>query len=203
MTSPDASTRDRLLDAAMALFARQGYASTSIADIQRACGLSPGSGALYKHFPSKKALLQEGARRHMAHMIAMREAYDRDRPADVQGALRRGAEQIWDSIENSTELLRVMFREPEALDEMVDEVWATVATAAYQRVGRALAAAKGAGMSPVEDSQATATVLVAALAYVPIAQLLIGHTPGNIDAEQFRAAWLRLAEAVFTGVPPT
>jgi AcrR family transcriptional regulator len=32
MISPDASTRDRLLDAAMALFARQGYASTSIAD---------------------------------------------------------------------------------------------------------------------------------------------------------------------------
>jgi len=41
MTSPDASTRDRLLDAAIALFARQGYSSMSVADIQHiilACG---------------------------------------------------------------------------------------------------------------------------------------------------------------------
>jgi hypothetical protein len=45
MTSPDASTRDRLLDAAIALFARQGYSSTSVADIQQVCGPSPGSGA--------------------------------------------------------------------------------------------------------------------------------------------------------------
>jgi hypothetical protein len=46
-------------------------------------------------------------------------------------------------------------------------------------------------------------VLVAALAYLPIAQMLIGRTPGNIDAERFREAWLRLAEGVFTGTPPT
>jgi len=52
----------RLLDAALTLFARHGYAATSVADIQQACGLSPGSGALYKHFPSKKALLQGGGR---------------------------------------------------------------------------------------------------------------------------------------------
>ena len=63
MTSPDSSTRDRLLEVALALFARQGYSATSVADIQQACGLSPGSGALYKHFPSKKALLQEAKRR--------------------------------------------------------------------------------------------------------------------------------------------
>jgi AcrR family transcriptional regulator len=203
MTSPDASTRDRLLDAAMALFARQGYASTSIADIQQACGLSPGSGALYKHFPSKKALLHEAARRQVEQMGASRDDYNRTRPADVQGALRQGAEQIWTSIENTTQLLRVMFREPEALDDMLDTVWSAVATTAYQRTGRALSAAKDAGVSRVDDPEATSTVLVAALAYLPIAQMLIGRTPGNIDAERFREAWLRLAEGVFTGTPPT
>ncbi len=203
MTSPDASTRDRLLDAAMALFARQGYASTSIADIQRACGLSPGSGALYKHFPSKKALLQEAARRQVEQMGAMRDDYDRTRPTDVQGALRRGADQIWANIENNTELLRVMFREPEALDDMIDDVWSAATTTAYQRIGRALSAAKNAGAAMVDDPEATGTVLLAALAYSPIAQLLVGRTPGNIDADRFREAWLRLAEGVFTGTPPT
>lgn len=201
MTSPDASTRDRLLDAAMELFGRQGYAATSIADIQRACGLSPGSGALYKHFPSKKALLQEAARRQMGQMAAMRDDYNRNRPTDIQGALRLGAEQIWASIENNTDLLRVMFREPEALGDMIDEVWSTVATTAYRRTGRALGAAKDAGVAPVDDPEATSTVLVAALAYLPIAQMLVGRTPGNMDVDRFRDAWLRLAEGVFTGTP--
>ena len=48
------STRERLLEAAITLFAHQGYEATSIADIQRACGLAPGSGALYKHFSCKR-----------------------------------------------------------------------------------------------------------------------------------------------------
>ncbi|WP_343708680.1 TetR/AcrR family transcriptional regulator [Mycobacterium sp.] len=203
MTSPAASTRDRLLEAAMELFARQGYASTSIADIQQACGLSPGSGALYKHFPSKRALLQEATRRQVEQMGSMRDDYNRTRPTDVRGALRQGAEQIWASLDYNSQLLRVMFREPEAIEEMIDELWSAATTTAYQRTGRALAAAKETGVAPVKDPEATATVLVAALAYLPIAQLLIGRTPGDIDAERFREAWLRLAEGVFTGAPPT
>jgi AcrR family transcriptional regulator len=203
MTAPDASTRDRLLDAAIALFARRGYASTSIADIQRACDLSPGSGALYKHFPSKKALLQEAVRRQVEQMGAIRDDYDRTRPTDVQGALRLGADQIWANIENNTELLRVMFREPEALDDMIDDVWSAATTTAHQRIGRALSGATNAGAAVVEDPEATGTVLLAALAYPPIAQLLVGRTPGSIDTDRFREAWLRLAEGVFTGTPPT
>lgn len=77
MTSAAVGTRDRLLQAAMELFARQGYACTSIADIQQACGLSRGSGALYKHFPSKRALLQEATRRQVQQMGSMRDDYKR------------------------------------------------------------------------------------------------------------------------------
>jgi AcrR family transcriptional regulator len=203
MTSSDASTRERLLDAAMTLFARQGYAATSIADIQQACGLSPGSGALYKHFPSKKALLQEATRRQVELMGTMRDDYNRNRPTDVPGALRQGAEQIWASLDYNRQLLRVMFREPEAIEEMIDELWSAATTTAYKRTGRALAVAVETGAAQTEDPEATATVLVAALAYLPIAEMLIGRRPGDIDPERFREAWLRLAEAVFTGTLPT
>ena len=203
MTSPGAGTRDRLLDAAIALFARQGYSSTSVADIQQACGLSPGSGALYKHFPSKKALLQAPTRRQVEQMGATWDEYNRTRPSDTKSALRQGAEQIWASFENNAQLLRVMFREPKALDEMIDDLWSAVAATAYQRTARALSAAKDAGVSRVEDPEATSTVLVAALAYLPILQMQIQRTPGKLDADRFREAWLRLAEGAFTGVPPT
>ena len=203
MTPPDASTRDRLLEAALALFASQGYSATSVADIQQACGLSAGSGALYKHFPSKKALLQEATRRHVQQMDAMRDEYDRTHAPDAKSALRQGAEQIWAIIDNNSRLLRVMLREPEALDDMIDELWSAVAGNAYQRAARALGAAKDAGISQVEDPEATSTVLVAALAYLPILQLLIQRTPGKLDTDRFREAWVRLAEGAFTGTPPT
>ncbi len=203
MTDDERSTRERLLDAAIALFARQGYAATSVAEIQQACGLSPGSGALYKHFESKSALLLEATRRQVNRMVAMREEDDRTRPADTREALRRGATRIWDTIEANGDLLRVMFREPEAIEDFADELWPAVTLTAYEGMDSASSGAKSAGSSQVEDAEATSAVLLAALAYLPVIQLLIRRTPGNVDADRFREAWLRLAESVFVGSPPT
>jgi AcrR family transcriptional regulator len=47
-------TRARILDAALDLFARQGFAATSTRQIARAVGLS--ESGLYAHFPSKRAV---------------------------------------------------------------------------------------------------------------------------------------------------
>jgi AcrR family transcriptional regulator len=48
-------TKERILDAAISLFAEKGYAGTSVREIARAVDLS--EGALYKHFEGKDALL--------------------------------------------------------------------------------------------------------------------------------------------------
>src|SRR3712207_1231413 len=47
----------------MALFGRQGYHATTIAQIEAAAGLSAGAGGLYRHFRSKRAVLEEALRR--------------------------------------------------------------------------------------------------------------------------------------------
>jgi AcrR family transcriptional regulator len=52
---PRPSAKHRLETAALALFARKGVAGTSIRDIAAAAGVS--EGALYRHFPSKDALV--------------------------------------------------------------------------------------------------------------------------------------------------
>jgi hypothetical protein len=44
---------------------------------------------------------------------------------------------------------------------------------------------------------------LASIAYVPIVRMLIGQTPGKIDADRYREAWLGLAESVFTGASVT
>jgi len=51
----DISSQQRFLDVAADLFARNGYHATSIRDIARALGVTPG--AVYAHFPSKARIL--------------------------------------------------------------------------------------------------------------------------------------------------
>ena len=52
------STRDALLTEDMRLFGEKGYAATSVAQIEQAAGLSPGSGSLYNHFRSKEVFVE-------------------------------------------------------------------------------------------------------------------------------------------------
>ena len=63
--SPEA-TQEKILDAAVALFHRLGYAKTTIADIARELGMS--SANVYRFFPSKSAINDAGCRRLMARL---------------------------------------------------------------------------------------------------------------------------------------
>jgi AcrR family transcriptional regulator len=49
--------REQILDTAAGLFAERGFHGVSVADLGAACGIS--GPALYKHFPSKDAVLAE------------------------------------------------------------------------------------------------------------------------------------------------
>ena len=60
---------DEVLDAALALFAAQGFAHTTVEAVARAAGLS--KAAVYLYFPSKKALLAGLVRRAVAPVADM------------------------------------------------------------------------------------------------------------------------------------
>ena len=49
--------RKAIIDAALPLFARKGFAATTTKDLARAAGVS--EPLLYRHFPSKEALYME------------------------------------------------------------------------------------------------------------------------------------------------
>ena len=53
-------TRRRLLDASLQLFVHKGFAGTTVRDIAKAAGVSPG--LMFHYFPSKQAILQEHVR---------------------------------------------------------------------------------------------------------------------------------------------
>src|SRR5258707_6577024 len=73
-----AETRERLLLAAVDVFARRGYDGTRVADIAAAADVS--GGALYAHFGSKAVLLVAALRTHGRQLLAAVLAADPGRP---------------------------------------------------------------------------------------------------------------------------
>src|SRR5690242_7535820 len=58
-------TRQRLLHEGVRLFAAKGFRETTVGEVEAAAGLEPRRGALYRHFPSKEALLEAALEEHL------------------------------------------------------------------------------------------------------------------------------------------
>ncbi len=133
------------------LFAAKGYAATSVADIQRASGLAPGSGALYKHFGSKRELLEAAVAHRIDSIVAAREQYDAGEPGSVEQAVRTAGQLIWDNLKQSEDLLKVTLREPDELGDLDEKTWQVITDNAYQRFADELAASNRSGRTRIPD----------------------------------------------------
>ena len=196
MADATGTTRDKLLAAAIGLFSTKGYDATSVADIQAACGLTPGSGALYKHFVSKRALLEEVLRRHVQGITTDRETVvaamvnDLDSNTDLAAVIRAGAQLIWQSMERDQAVIRITMRDLERFPELLNEFWDEVIGSLYKQAAQLIEQVLETGQIAVEDPDATAAVLIASLTYFPILNGLIGRTPGDLDADRYLNAWI-------------
>ncbi|GFG62611.1 TetR family transcriptional regulator [Mycobacterium kubicae] len=184
------SGRDRLLAAALKLFADKGYGATSVADIQRASGLAPGSGALYKHFASKRDLLEAAVAHRMNSIVDAREQYDAGQPASVEDAVRTAGQLIWNNFKQSEDLLKVMLREPDQLGDLDEKTWQVITDNAYQRFADELARLNRSGRTNIPDPEAAAAVAIGSLSYAATLQALTGRSPGNIDDDRYFEAWV-------------
>jgi AcrR family transcriptional regulator len=198
----EGSSRDRLLDVALALFASRGYAGTSTAEIQKASGMSPGSGALYRHFRTKNDVLRSVLRRGLDRMRTSPAWQRATTPPERLDALTNVATATEQTISENADLVRLMLHEPDAASDLVDELWVRNLKDAHAVMGQALRVTSEEAGTEIEDPEAIAAVLLASLSYMPIMRALLGRNPGDMDSDRFREAWLRLSRAVFThGVP--
>ncbi len=87
------ATRDRILEAALHVFAEKGYHRAVVDDIVRASGTS--KGAVYHHFPNKEALflaLVDDFSARLAEAVGTAVERSRGALAKVEAALRAGLE---------------------------------------------------------------------------------------------------------------
>lgn len=198
MSTPSSSARDRLVTEAARLFSARGYAATSVADVQLAAGLTGGSGALYKHFRSKRDLLAAVVGVHLGTMREGDGEFVDRLPADLDEALELIRRGVWAGLDRDRDVLRVLLRDLDEFPDLLAEVWEQVRAHVYGELTRWLTGLASAGTVRLADPEATAAVLLASLTYLPILRALIGHTPGDVDDERYAAAWRAHARATLT-----
>jgi AcrR family transcriptional regulator len=125
-----AGTRERILDAALKLFAEEGFQGTTISEVERRVGLTPGTGSFYRHFPSKDALLQAAVDRevekiHDEIIEARSTLVERDDPGQQRTLMLTLALR---DLQRYDRLLRLMLTEGERVPELAEAI-----TTALQR----------------------------------------------------------------------
>ena len=203
------STRDVLLTEGMRLFGERGYAATSVAQIEQAAGLSPGSGSLYKHFRSKEELLSAGLDRLLTGERHPTATARMDSDATGTGAIRPDAmgsarlvEQLRTTVraglrrmEEDRDLSRVAFRGLDAFPELLERFGQEEIARLHQEIATLLSEIAGDPDSET-DWSAVALVLQGAVAHYWLLDDLFGGHPTGVDEERFVTAAAVVTAAV-------
>ncbi len=173
-------TKERILDVALRLFGRNGVAATTVVEIEREAGLSPGSGSFYRHFEDKDDVLRAVIEREVEAIAVARSAR---RPAT---SLEEEFRQALDGLDDMASLVQLLAREGSGRSETLEPVRAVMAEG-----GAAEMAARIVADLPEErdgvDVEAVATVALFAVVGHHLAERFFG-LPVGVDRDRFAAA---------------
>ncbi|WP_084965710.1 TetR/AcrR family transcriptional regulator [Thermoactinospora rubra] len=197
------STRQRIVDEALRLFAERGYSATSVAEIEAASGLSPGAGGLYRHFKSKyevlAAAINEHANRTRTQVAeSLAELNGMEPSVDLEVRLARLCRAGLAKVREESELTRVFFRDLSQFPELV----AVVREGLLQPMFDAIVTWFKMQPEYAEvdvDWAGIAAVLGGAVVHYRLFQETVGESPGHAEKDQFVAGWVRLALGLLPG----
>ena len=186
----------------MRLFAERGYEAVSVADIQLAAGLTAGSGALYKHFPSKQSLLEAGIDRFIAQGRSAIAVLPELGDGDLETMLRCVGRAVLDALAADRAALRVVWRDLPAFPELSRRLLDARLQEGFRQLAGWLRERSEDGLASVEDPAATAAVLLGALAFFRLMESVFGETPGLVEEDRLLDAWVGLAKSALAVAPP-
>lgn len=168
-------TRTYLIDVALRLFAEKGFASTSVADITGAAGMSPTAGGMYRHFGSKSELME----------AAVESVVASGRPVTDLADARETAQSIaavLAELRRDRQLLRVTLRGgldafPQLTERILeDQIKPTIQTLADSLDG---------SDTSEEEALHTAAIAMCAIVGYEVLDVLFGQQLGGLDDDVF------------------
>ncbi len=166
------TARERILHAALEMFARKGYHRAIVDDIVRASGTS--KGAVYHHFPTKAALflaLVEEFSNHLATAVAEAIASRHGALGKVEGALQAALE----TFAGHRELARILLLEAVSLGATYEAKRAEVHNRFAALIKGYLDEAVAEGSIPPLNTEVATLAWLGAVNEVVIQWLHTGH----------------------------
>jgi AcrR family transcriptional regulator len=197
MAARATATRDRLLSAAMALFAERGFDGASIGEIERTAGLAPRSGALYQHFKGgKEELLRCAIERELHAVDELGSVMEMLPLGDLRAEFTLMARWNLASLERRSDLARFVRRDAARLSpELREALYERLVGRPYEQVVTWLQRRIDSA-SAQPDLHAVALVLIESMSAYHSLRRTFGRAPDDVDDERFVAAWVETALAV-------
>jgi AcrR family transcriptional regulator len=186
---------ERLLNAAMRLFAERGYDRTTVGEIQEAAGLTFGSGALYKHFPTKEAVLAAGVDRFVEAARTERKLLTELGDQPLLEALHAIGALAMAAFDRESDALRIAWRDLERFPDLQEKVRSERIRATFDDFSWWLRHQAASGRAEFDDAQAVAAVALSSLAFFQLLRHLMHDTPGGVSEERFLDAWTTMIAA--------
>lgn len=188
------STRERLLFAAQRLFADRGFEATSVGDIEEAAGFTRRGGTLYRHFPTKQAILTEliGQRREALSAAA---SPLRLLPlGEPTAEMRLVARAVLAEIDTEEDIHRIFEGSGEHAAGAREEMLATVVEPSYAASAKLLQTWGATPSNP--GATALATILIGGLVNTRRNRWTFGRVPLHVEDEQLVEAFVTIANAL-------
>jgi AcrR family transcriptional regulator len=185
---PPSSVRERILFEATRLFAERSYERTSVADVQEAAGLTRGSGALYKHFLSKEALLTEIVERFVVEAQAGQTTLrDLTSASDVNLSWIVG--NTLEKLALNRDALRIFWRDLDPFPALKAKVQKDVTQSTYLVMADWLAERQRRGELRSHDAEAVAAIVIGSITMFRVFEALWGERAIPVSDQRFADAW--------------
>ncbi len=191
------ATREKILEAALAVFARKGYHRAIVDDIVRVSGTS--KGAVYHHFPNKEALFLALVDEFAARLAcAVGDAIERQHGAlqKVEGALRAALE----TFARHRQLARILLLEAVSLGPTYEAKRAEVHRRFADLIKGYLDEAATEGSIPPLDTEVATLAWLGAINEIVIQWLHTGRP--DLHTEALPALSRLLLRSIGTEPPP-
>lgn len=182
-----APTRERIMDAAWRLFLEQGFAGTTVTQIEGAASLAAGSGSFYRHFRSKEDVLRAVVDREVERINAAREVGPEltETGGDVRIALALELQRRLDNLRRIHPLMVVVQREREHLGASREHLRELLVNRNVNVRSQRLERWMREGAIPARDPEALATAVMCALTGYFLSIDYFGSAPGGIGEDEF------------------
>ena len=194
-------TKQRLLEQGVRLFAEKGFRETTVGEVEAAAGLEPRRGALYRHYPSKEALLEAALEQHLQVLVDA----DADLAQIDAGSVRDQAIAIgrWllAELDREEAIMRILEQDGDRLPALRDRFRESLVDSGYELIAKLVrrwlstALKPGGGTPGTRDLDALSAALLGGLINYRRSMWTFRVPPAGLGEERYLAGWADLCVA--------